>query len=407
MFVENDDDDFYLVLPSNASPDTQPNNNAADYVIDYANPIKLNPSNNWKVALTELSYIYSPATISSDYCIKYEQYEEHKYTWDVKLNIQCKRYVKLNEMCLETVDYAEPPAHLSGFTIIIQNSNIIFRHATPFVLSMLDKYFSELGIDDKVSRKSNENNFYEVRGTKSIQPIIAATIQNDAKPDVNDSKKKKSDIFSKILKTFYVSIDVYTYSNRINYYPIPTDKNFDNPSQLFNFVQSNCKNIFKEVSTNPKTNVMMLRLAKRVHDVTFLGGFNFALGFSNYRIISPLSEDLKHPELDIDPSWYIADYPPQLNRGVQNMYVYASVCKPIHVGHTLVPLLKNVFVDASKDASGKGHARNYAVYNPMYIPVASTTINRIEINIRNDAGQLISFPKGAITSITLHFIKTS
>lgn len=87
------------------------------------------------------------------------------------------------------------------------------------------------------------------------------------------------------------------------------------------------------------------------------------------------------------------------------MFIYASICQPIYVGHTLVPLLKNVFVDAKDDIRELGHARNYIVYNPMYIPVASTSFNNIEINIRNDAGKIITFPIGAVSCLTLHFKK--
>ena len=85
------------------------------------------------------------------------------------------------------------------------------------------------------------------------------------------------------------------------------------------------------------------------------------------------------------------------------MYIYANICKPIHVGHQRAPLLKNIFVDASTDANIHGHARNLAIHNPMYIPVAATSVDHIEINIRNDAGRIITFPKGGITLLTLHF----
>ena len=87
------------------------------------------------------------------------------------------------------------------------------------------------------------------------------------------------------------------------------------------------------------------------------------------------------------------------------MFIYASICQSIYVGHTQVPLLKNVFVDSSDDGKELGHARNLVLYNPMYIPVAPTSFNNIEINIRNDAGKIITFPHGAISVLTVHFKK--
>ena len=67
--------EFYMVLPSNSSPQTYPRNIAADYIVGWDAPIELDPNENWKVALTEASYIYHPHTISSNLCIEYERIE--------------------------------------------------------------------------------------------------------------------------------------------------------------------------------------------------------------------------------------------------------------------------------------------------------------------------------------------
>lgn len=65
-------DEFYMVLPSNASPLTHPQNSAADYCISWDTAIELNPNENWKVALTEACYTYHPHTISTNLSIEYE-----------------------------------------------------------------------------------------------------------------------------------------------------------------------------------------------------------------------------------------------------------------------------------------------------------------------------------------------
>ena len=59
-----------MVLPSNFSPQTHPRNIAADYIVGWDEPIELDPNENWKVALTEASYIYHPHTISSNLSIE-------------------------------------------------------------------------------------------------------------------------------------------------------------------------------------------------------------------------------------------------------------------------------------------------------------------------------------------------
>ena len=64
-------DEFYMVLPSNACATNHPNNSASDYIVTWENPIELDSADRWKVAMTELSYIYRPTTISSNYAFKY------------------------------------------------------------------------------------------------------------------------------------------------------------------------------------------------------------------------------------------------------------------------------------------------------------------------------------------------
>ena len=43
--------EFYIILPSNGCKDTQPNNNASDFIIQWNNPYNL--QGKWQVALTE------------------------------------------------------------------------------------------------------------------------------------------------------------------------------------------------------------------------------------------------------------------------------------------------------------------------------------------------------------------
>ena len=131
-----------------------------------------------------------------------------------------------------------------------------------------------------------------------------------------------------------------------------------------------------------------------VCDVTFLNGLNFILGFEHvqyktkkYRNIPPV----------------LAEFPPQLNRAINNINIYASVCEPIRVGGALVPLLKSLWIDVNKRAYEIGEMYNVAIKNPMYLPISASVINNVEINIRTDSGQLIPFFPGAVTSLTLHF----
>ena len=205
-----------------------------------------------------------------------------------------------------------------------------------------------------------------------------------------------------------VVVDIYFYDFKPDKseFKFPSDKSFATVPALFTYLREDCKVVFSEItSTATGAKRMIFKMGDKVFRIKFNGGLNFVLGFyeSEFRMLNP--SQLKIVKGAVNPSTYQADIAPQLNRGVKNMYIYASCCAPVYVGHTRVPLLKNIFVDASQDANIHGHVRNLSVQNPMYVSVAASTMNSIEINIRNDTGNIIGFPKGAITVLTLHFKK--
>ena len=180
---------------------------------------------------------------------------------------------------------------------------------------------------------------------------------------------------------------------------------------LIAYLKQNCSVIFSEIQADSRGRIQ-LTLNQNISHVELRNGLHYVLGFDKpvLQVSAEALMRMQHPTLSPFSSAaaaeHTAEYVPQLKRGFMSMYIYASICKPIYVGHTCVPLLKNVFIDTSADADENGSARNNVVYNPMYIPVASTSFNSIEINIRNDGGQLIPFPDGAITIVTLHFKRT-
>ena len=85
-------------------------------------------------------------------------------------------------------------------------------------------------------------------------------------------------------------------------------------------------------------------------------------------------------------------------RLLSTVFIYSNVIEPVLVGGDYVPLLRSIAINSD----GVIHEN---IVNPMYLPVSSTSINNIEIEIRDDSGYLIDFPYGTKNSITLHFIK--
>ena len=93
----------------------------------------------------------------------------------------------------------------------------------------------------------------------------------------------------------------------------------------------------------------------------------------------------------------IAPYIYDINKGFHSLYVYCNVCEPQIVGDAYVPLLRNV---AIKGARGEYVTKTYG--EPHYVPVNTDTVDMIEINIKDDTGQDVSFASGKVVC-KLHF----
>jgi hypothetical protein len=89
---------------------------------------------------------------------------------------------------------------------------------------------------------------------------------------------------------------------------------------------------------------------------------------------------------------------PNRTETYKTFYIYSSITKPILVGNVYVPLLRQIWINDDDRAT------MHDTMDPlMYIPISCQSINNIEIQIRDDAGKLIEFPKGTKTSLILHF----
>jgi hypothetical protein len=102
---------------------------------------------------------------------------------------------------------------------------------------------------------------------------------------------------------------------------------------------------------------------------------------------------------DTHDKTYVGISKPKLNKFKQ-IYIYSSIVNPIQVGGVRVPLLRSIWINPDHDIRDVIHE---TIDNPMYLPISSNRINLITTEIRNDAGMLIEFPHGSITSLTLHF----
>lgn len=79
------------------------------------------------------------------------------------------------------------------------------------------------------------------------------------------------------------------------------------------------------------------------------------------------------------------------------LYVYCDVLECVPVGDTLAPLLRIVEVSGSRD-----EMVHIQFDQPRYIPIQKKCFDSIEIDIRDDTGDPVSFDTGKLI-VTLHF----
>lgn len=90
-----------------------------------------------------------------------------------------------------------------------------------------------------------------------------------------------------------------------------------------------------------------------------------------------------------------------INDGLVGLFVYTDIVQRRLVGDVMVPLLRVVPAEPSRQSST---FKWVTFQDVQYVPVASTHTDTVEVNIRRDDGGIIAFEKGK-TNVTLHFRK--
>ncbi|CAH1240726.1 Hypp6082 [Branchiostoma lanceolatum] len=96
-------------------------------------------------------------------------------------------------------------------------------------------------------------------------------------------------------------------------------------------------------------------------------------------------------------SWIQATHAPNLNDGLESLYVYCDHVQHRLVGGVKVPLLRIV-----KAEGEDGAVIDHDIRVPQYIPLARKRFETIEINIRDHFGEPVPFERGRVI-VTLHF----
>ena len=92
-----------------------------------------------------------------------------------------------------------------------------------------------------------------------------------------------------------------------------------------------------------------------------------------------------------------SDYIPDLKQGMYALYVYCDLVSPHMVGDVKVPLLRIVPIE-------KGDIITKTYEHVQYFPVMIKRFHTVEIDIKDDTNQSVSF-NGGKSTVTLHFRK--
>ena len=346
---------FYTILPSNSCELTQPNNNASSYIVDWESPLVLD--RNWEVALTD----YSLNRIVNYFpTITYISFQEFTDKTDV---IQIKI---VNNNIIETEYWDDPTTVYKDYLRfnISQKGKIKF---TCYLCSIKVQFDSletanSLGFTKLLNFNPEQTGGFEVEAP------------NDFKRGYTTLTRVSIIFSTKIEKNHILAIDRYEIKNT-----------YDETEQYF---QKHLAAVFSSFKIN-QNGICSMSLKPEIKSLYMETRLKRALGIYQPSEIYIKGSIVGKSKVILNISFY-------------HLYIYSSLVDPILVGGVKVPLLHSLWLDNTIEDN-----INESVETLMYLPISMTSINKIEIQIRDDAGNIIEFPYGSKTSLTLHFRKAN
>jgi hypothetical protein len=372
-------DEFYIILPSNSNPMTQPNNTANHFVVEWEETIQLAEPEKWTVALIEMSYYHSPYTVNQKFGFQFTSTEFAIKPVLIEIKRQLNSKITFGIKCTEADE-------IDGFTDIwplpktmqMKNGKLRFVSKSKFA-------FNFYGIDDAVM-------FGFPRTKLSVDDLL---YDDKQKVFYFESSSKPIDLFE---------IGVHRKEALITFYGEPTLESneikfekfylFPNPQDLAAQIENIGKvsNCLEKCYYDETVERIYFTVKDHIIEFKLLDRLAFVLGFRKNIF-----------DCNATKTFY-GDFEPELKSAANVLYIYASCVKQSHVGQHLYPILKTVCIDGAKHYT-ENDIRNVVIKNPMYIPLNTSALNGIEIEIRDDVGAYFPFASNAKTSLTLHFKK--
>lgn len=359
---------FYITLPSNVKKvsSEQAGNSIGNYITRLNQ--RLNLSEDWMVALTDISYT------KSWYNIPYDQ--ELSYVDSV---------MNPNELNIKL-----PAGNYGNIKDIIAKINNIYSDFFND-LSKNSKYSKEKIVPPYLGYDATTNKVLIVLGESSyeksyIYPVFSTFLANFLGLQ-DPSNKQYPYIKDYKIPQFYKKI-------------IPPEKEVEDYDK--DYAEKTAQKITPIISTTEFSKPVKPDLKPlEAKDVAKKIGKVFTNTFKIKKISS-----VQFPQSD-QPYHYINEGTLEgisevlINGTIQSLYVYTSIVKPSLVGDTEAQLLRRVEVPTDK-AFGETCVINY--HNPHYHDLVTHEFDRIEIDIKDDTNQTVEFAFGR-TEITLHFKK--
>ena len=341
---------FYMILPSNGSADTRPNNNSSNYIIDWDRVIEL--KGDWEVALTEYSFHYLPNVSTKPLSITYGGITKASY--------KCIFFPVDEIFTVMPVDIEE-----TFFKVSLVQSNKLNKYK--YELKINSKHAFEAAIYREHNKSKYKDRFNEISSFEA-DDNHSTEIKLDPAFTYHFESTIDQDVMGKKTLTF----DNFPY--------------FCTATNLTTYLSKHCSSIFSIVDSD-QNGFLFFAIKPKISYVEFDVALAKILGVNGSGYDKP-------------GKIYTADRKIQLKQSYEQIMIYVSVCDPILVGGAMVPLLRNIWIDTKYRESD---VINETIELPMYVPISANSINNIQVNLRYDSGQLINFNNKSKSSLTLHF----
>ena len=364
---ESNNMNFYVVLPSNACPNTQPDNNASSYFIDVDNPLVV--KGKWEVALVEYAFNYFNLMVDDPLSITYAKPTDYYKHYYVKFSqgIFNMLYIKKLGVDLYNDEHA---------------SFVYVKGRKKFYITILKYRKGTLVFNSLEDAK-------KLGFSKLVYEITGAGLKSETEVDIYTS--------------FDVTITIdFENALQTNSKYLSSYRLFRKADELKEYFAKNLDGIIVNVQVDKEGLFNFDLDGEKSAEVTMDPLMAQKLGFekvNNFKIDFKRDENGKGK---YTKKTFKGTKKVKLMKAFEQLLIYTSISNPILVGNTMVPLLGTVWVDTRSSDEDIIHD---SIDHPKYIPISTQSINNIEVQIRNDAGKLIQFPYGAKTILTLHFRK--